>query len=124
MPLLVLGIVPGRKDLKDLREAMGVAKQFTVGIVLCAAAFLWDYVAQQRARRSRANADLAKARVTRVASALLSLKECLSLYLRRLACARCLRCVVWQSCSRACFSARQARQLLKLQVSKDGLSEQ
>lgn len=71
MPLLVLGIVPGRKDLKDLREAMGVAKQFTVGIVLCAAAFLWDYVAQQRARRSRANADLAKARVTRVASALL-----------------------------------------------------
>lgn len=48
VPLLVLGI------------AMACARQFTVGIVLCAAAFLWDYLAQQRAKRQAANADLAK----------------------------------------------------------------
>lgn len=48
VPLLVLGI------------AMAFARQFTVGIVLCAGAFLWDYLAQQRAKRTAANAQLAK----------------------------------------------------------------
>eukprot|EP00434_Breviolum_minutum_P030431 symbB.v1.2.026912.t2/scaffold2728.1/size72050/3 len=48
VPLLVLGM------------AMAFARQYTVGIVLCAGAFLWDYLAQQRAKRQAANADLAK----------------------------------------------------------------
>eukprot|EP00435_Cladocopium_sp_Y103_P005634 s245_g1.t2 len=48
VPLLVLGI------------AMAFARQFTVGIVLCAGAFLWDYLASQRAKRNAANGQLAK----------------------------------------------------------------
>mmetsp|Transcript_4834 Transcript_4834/g.11331 ORF Transcript_4834/g.11331 Transcript_4834/m.11331 type:complete len:195 (+) Transcript_4834:3-587(+) len=48
MPLLVLGI------------AMALARQIWVGLVLCCAGFLYDYFAQQRAKRGKANREVAE----------------------------------------------------------------